>query len=89
MIEKLAEQVVDTTVNKLVHNTAIETVEKVAKAASDMPGHTGIIAGKLGDVVDGVQNLVEDVGELVVAIVDVFDGDDKEPATPVEPEEGK
>jgi hypothetical protein len=29
MIEKLAEQVVDTTVNKLVHNTAIETVEKV------------------------------------------------------------
>jgi hypothetical protein len=54
-----------------------------------MPGHTGIIAGKLGDVVDGVQNLVEDVGELVVAIVDVFDGDDKEPATPVEPEEGK
>lgn len=88
MVDKIAEQIVDATVNKLVHNTAIETAEKVAKAASDMPGHTGIIAGKIGDVIDGVQNLVEDIGELAVAIVDVFDGDD-EPAKPEEPEEGK
>ncbi len=86
MIEKLAEDVVEGTVNKLVHNTAIETVEQIAKAASDMPGHTGTIAGKVGEVIDSVQGLVEDVGELVVAIVDVFDGED----TPTEEtEEGE
>ena len=86
MIEKLAEDVVEGTVNKLVHNTAIETVEQIAKAASVMPGHTGTIAGKVGEVIDSVQGLVEDVGELVVAIVDVFDGED---TPPEETEEGK
>ncbi len=86
MIEKLAEDVVEGTVNKLVHNTAIETVEQIAKAASDMPGHTGTIAGKVGEVIDSVHGLVEDVGELVVAIVDVFDGED---TPPEETEEGK
>ena len=76
-IERLTDQVIDTAVDKVVHNTTVETAETVLKAASDMPGHVGTLAGKLAEVIDDVQELVGDVTDIVKEVVDIIVPDSK------------
>ena len=76
-IERLTDQVIDTAVDKVVHNTTVETAETVLKAASDMPGHVGTLAGKLAEVIDDVQELVGDVADIVKEVIDIIIPDNK------------
>lgn len=85
-IEKVADVIVDSAVAK-VHSAPIETAETVLKAASDMPGHVGNLAGKLAEVIDDVQELVSDLGDIVKEVVDIVVPDDKPTEDPTTPQE--
>lgn len=85
-IEQAADVLVDKAV-AVVHSTPIETTEAVLKAASDMPGHVGSLAGKVAEVIDDVQELVSDLGDIVKEVVDIIVPDDKPTEDPIPSQE--
>ena len=83
-IEKLADKLVDNAV-ATVHSLPIETAETALKAASDIPGHVGSLAGKVAEVIDDVQELVGDLGDIVKEVVDIIVPDKATPVIAPEP----